>query len=243
MTSPAIAAPARAHPGRSAAQEFWSGVRDLAPLLLGVVPYGFVYGVLARASGLDAATAMAASAILFAGAAQFLLAQLVAAGALGVVMVAAVALVNLRHALYSASVAPHLAHLPLRWKLALSYLLTDESYAVAMRRLGDGDRSPARHWHLLGAGVALWSGWQLATAAGVWLGARVPARLPLDVALPLTFIAIAVPMIRSRALLAAAVAAGIVALAAAGWPWQLGLLAASVAGILAGALVAPRRAR
>jgi 4-azaleucine resistance transporter AzlC len=228
---------------RSAAVEFWSGVRDLAPLLFGVAPYGLVFGVLALSSGIPAGTAMAMSSVLFAGASQFLLAQLFAAGALPIVMVAAVALVNLRHALYSASFAPHVAHLPPRWKLALSYLLTDESYAVSIRRLEGGRPSRNRHWYLLGAGVTLWLGWQLATAAGIALGAQLPSSLPLDFALPLTFIAIVVPMIRSRAAVAAAIASAAVALACAGWPYKLGMMAASLAGVLAGALAALRRRR
>jgi predicted branched-subunit amino acid permease len=151
-------------------------------------------------------------------------------------MVASVALLNLRHALYSASVAPALAHLPRRWKAVLAYLLTDEAYAASIARLQEA--GPHRHWYLLGAGLALWSGWQVATAAGVLLGGGLPAGLPLDFALPLTFIAIVVPMIRSRAALASAAVAAAVALVGVGWPYQLGLLAAAVAGIVTGWLVA-----
>jgi predicted branched-subunit amino acid permease len=216
---------------RSAAREFWSGVRDLAPLLFGVAPYGLVFGVLA----------LTMSSVVFAGASQFLLAQLFAGGALPVVMIAAVALVNLRHALYSASFAPYAAHLPLRWKMALSYFLTDESYAVSILRLEGGRPSPNRHWYLLGAGVTLWLGWQLATAAGIVVGAQLPSSLPLDFALPLTFIAIVVPMIRSPAGMAAAIASAGVALAFAGWPCKLGMMAASLAGVLAGALASRRK--
>jgi 4-azaleucine resistance transporter AzlC len=243
MSASVLASPSPTQADRSAARELWSGVRDLAPLLLGVAPYGLVYGVLALASGIEARTAMAMSVVVFAGASQFLLAQLVAGGALPFVMVAAVALVNLRHTLYSASLAPHVTHLPLRWKVALSYVLTDESYAVSMRRLERGQASPNRHWYLLGVGATLWLGWQLATAAGLVLGGQLPSSLPLDFALPLTFIAIVVPMIRSRAAVATALASAGVALAAAAWPYKLGMMAASLAGILAGALAAPGRDR
>jgi 4-azaleucine resistance transporter AzlC len=209
-------------------------------LLFGVAPYGVVYGVLALASGIPRGTAMAMSSVVFAGASQFLLAQLFAGGALPLVMIAAVVLVNLRHALYSASFAPHVAHLPRRWKVALSYFLTDESYAVSMLRLEGGRPSRNRHWYLLGVGLTLWVGWQVATATGIVLGGQLPSSLPLDFALPLTFIAIVVPMIRSRAAVWAAVASAGVALACAGLPYKLGMMAASLAGIVAGSLAARR---
>ena len=240
MSVSALTSPEPPAAERSATLEFWSGVRDLAPLLFGVAPYGVVYGVLALASGIPRGTAMAMSSVVFAGASQFLLAQLFAGGALPLVMIAAVVLVNLRHALYSASFAPHVAHLPRRWKVALSYFLTDESYAVSMLRLEGGRPSRNRHWYLLGVGLTLWVGWQVATATGIVLGGQLPSSLPLDFALPLTFIAIVVPMIRSRAAVWAAVASAGVALACAGLPCKLGMMAASLAGIVAGSLAARR---
>ena len=219
---------------RTASQEFWAGMRALAPLLVGVAPFGTIYGVLALANGLSPAAAQSMSAILFAGSAQFLFCQLVGVGAPATVVVAEIGLLNLRHTLYSAALAPRLAHLPRRWKLGLAYLLTDEAFAAISLRDAAGETGPHRHWFYLGAGLALWGGWQASTAAGVLLGARLPASWPLDFALPLTFIAIAVPLIRDRAMLLAAVVAGIVALLAADLPFKLGLLAAALAGMAAG---------
>lgn len=242
MRSSALGAPATSLVDHGAGLEFWRGVRDLAPLLLGVAPTGLLFGMVARSSGISAGTALAMSALVFAGAAQLVLVQLLAGGALAVVLVASVALVNLRHVLYSASLAPHLAHLPLRWRMALSFLLADESYAVSILRLREGRPSPHRHWYLLGVGLTLWLGFQAATAGGVLMGAQLPSSLPLDFALPLTFIAIAVPMLRSRAAWAAALASAAVALTCAGWRYNLGMMAASLVGILVGALVARRRA-
>jgi predicted branched-subunit amino acid permease len=229
---------------RSPAAELRGGALALAPLMVGVAPFGVIYGVLALQSGIPPAAAMAMSSVVFAGSAQFLLAQLAGLGAPGLVMVASVGLVNLRHALYSASVAPALSHLPRSWKAILAYLLTDEAYAAAVARLGEPGEH--RHWFLLGAGLALWSGWQVSTAAGIVLGASLLHTMPkiasvLDFALPLTFIAIVVPMIRSRAALVAAAVASGAALLGAGWPYKLGLVSAAVAGIAAGWLVARRR--
>ena len=117
------------------AQAFSLGLRAVLPLLLGVAPFGVIYGVVALQSGISPLAAMAMSSIVFAGSAQFLLAQLVGAGAPLLLSAGAVGLVNLRHALYSASVAPMLARLPQRWKLLLAYLLTDEAYAAAIPHL------------------------------------------------------------------------------------------------------------
>lgn len=227
----------------SARAAFLLGFRAVTPLLLGVAPFGVIYGVIALQSGIPPFAAMAMSSIVFAGSAQFLLAQLVGLGAPVMLSAGAVALINLRHALYSASVAPMLAPLSRRWKLLLAYLLTDEAYAAAIPHLNsswEGNESRA-HWILLGSGVGLWSGWQLSTLAGVVVGAQLPAGLGLDFALPLTFIAIVVPMLTSRVLLAAALSAGAVAVLLSGLPYKLGLFIAALAGLAAGALLTQRR--
>lgn len=149
---------------------------------------------------------------------------------------------NLRHALYSASLAPRVAHLPLRWKVGLAYLLTDEAYVSVLGRY-ERDAGPNRHWYFLGAGLALWTCWQASTALGIALRAEVPATIPLDFALPLTFIAIAVPLVRSRPVFLAALVSAAVALATAAWPYKLGLMASAIAGILAGWLATGRGRR
>lgn len=209
-------------------------------MLMGVVPFGVLYGVVALQAGIPPLAAMLMSSIVFAGSAQFLLAQLVGAGAPALLMVGAVGLINLRHALYSASVAPILSKLPRRWKLTLAYFLTDEAYAAAIPHLLDNPRSAFAHWILLGSGVALWSGWQISTLFGILLGAQLPPDLPLDFALPLTFIAIVVPLIIDRPRLLAALAAGAVAVALAGLPYKTGLFAAALAGLLMGLLASQK---
>jgi 4-azaleucine resistance transporter AzlC len=220
---------------------FLLGARALMPMHLGVAPFGVIYGVVALQSGIPPLAAFLMSSLVFAGSAQFLLAQLVGAGAPALLSVGAVGLINLRHALYSASVAPILHALPRRWKLLLAYLLTDEAYAAAIPHLLEQPKSPVAHWILFGAGVALWAGWQLATLAGVLLGAQLPADLGLDFALPLTFIAIVVPLIDGRARLLAALVAAAAAVLLADLPYKTGLFAAALAGLAAGAFVGDRR--
>lgn len=209
------------------------GVRMLLPMLLGVVPFGVIYGVIALQNGIAPLPAMLMSSILFAGASQFLLAQIVGLGAPELITFSAVAMLNARHALYSASVAPYLSHLPRHWKVLLAYLLTDEAYAAAIGRLMQRPAQPNVHWVLLGSGLALWTGWQLATLGGIVLGGELPSGLDLDFALPLTFIAIVVPMIKTPSLLGAALVSGASAVAFSNLPYRLSLLLAAVVGLLA----------
>ncbi|HYF63798.1 MAG TPA: AzlC family ABC transporter permease, partial [Herpetosiphonaceae bacterium] len=187
---------------------FWAGARAEVPILLGGIPFGLIYGVLALGAGIPPLLALLMSCIVFAGSAQFVTAQMVGAGAPGLAIIATAAIVNLRHALYSASVAPYLRPLRPIWRLALAYLLTDEAYAVAITRYQDDEGNPANHWYFLGAGLALWVAWQLSTAAGIMLGAQIPAEWGLDFTLPLTFIALVVPALTDRAVTAAALTGG-----------------------------------
>ncbi|MEX0750493.1 MAG: AzlC family ABC transporter permease [Dehalococcoidia bacterium] len=217
--------------------EFFAGVRGQVPLLLGVTPFGLAYGAYAVETDLSGALAQSMSWIVFAGASQFVGTQLIAQGVPGVVIVLSAALVNARHMLYSASIAPYVEHLGGGWRWLLAYLLTDEAYAVAMHRYRREDAAPRAHWFFFGTALALWVCWQVSTAAGILVGAAVPAGWQLDFALPLTFLAIVVPLLRDRASLAAATVAGAVALAGYQWPYGTGLFTAAVAGIAAGLII------
>jgi 4-azaleucine resistance transporter AzlC len=217
--------------------ELWNGVRDTAPLLVGVAPFGLVFGALAINSRMSTVAAQAMSSLVFAGSAQFIAAQLVGAGASWLVILMVIVVVNLRHALYSASVAPYVRNLKRGWKVLLAYLLTDEAYAVAITHyVQEGD--PAnRHWYFLGVGAVLWGTWQISTAVGIFVGAQVPQNWPLGFILPLTFIALVVPALKDRASVAAAATAGIGGIVAVGLPFNTGLMVAALVGIVAGLCV------
>lgn len=214
--------------------EFLAGLKAELPLVIGVLPFGMIYGVLAVGAGLPDPTAQAMSAVIFAGSSQFLAAQLFGLSTPALVIVLTVAVVNLRHALYSASIAPYLQKLPERWKWLLAYLLTDEAYAVTIGHYNQEGDPGYKHWFFLASGLFLWLAWQVSTAAGIFLGAAIPANWSLDFTLALTFIAIVVPGLKDRAGLAAAVTAGLLAVLAAGLPFKLGLIAAALIGILVG---------
>jgi len=224
-----------------AKNHFWEGVRAEVPLLIGVFPFGMIYGALALNAGLSNTAAQLMSSIVFAGSAQFVTAQLVHEGAPGLVILLTIAVVNLRHMLYSASLAPFLKDLSMHWKILLSYLLTDEAYAPSIIKCERDGVTPFGHWFVLGAGFALWFNWQVSTALGIFLGTAIPREWPLDFALPLTFIAMVVPVLKNQAMVAAAASAGIVALLAYGLPYKLGLILAALSGILIGTLLEGRK--
>jgi predicted branched-subunit amino acid permease len=215
-------------------EEFIAGAREVAPVLLGTVPFGFVAGVAAISVGLTPLQGIALSVLSFSGIAQLITCQLIAAGSPVIVTVLAASVVSLRLMMYSAAVSPHLAHLPLRWRGVLAFLMTDQSFATTVQRFSEpGDRR-SRHWHVLGLSLTLYFSWQAAVIVGVVFGAQIPTSWSLDFAVVLTFIALLVPAVRTRADLAAAIVAAGVALVAAGLPYRLSLVVASLTGIAAG---------
>lgn len=221
-------------------KHFWEGTKAEVPLLIGVFPFGLIYGALALDAGLTPTAAQAMSSIVFAGSSQFVASQLLREATPGFVIVLTIAVVNLRHMLYSASLAPYVAALSPRWKVLLSYLLTDEAYAPTILRYERTGITPYAHWFWLGAGLALWVTWQISTALGILLGAAIPESWSLDFALPLTFIAMIVPALRNRPAIAAALSAGAVAVLAIPLPYQLGLILAALVGIMVGTLLEGR---
>ena len=222
-------------------KNFWAGVRAEFPLLVGGFPEGMIYGALALNAGLSTSAAQMMSSIVFAGSSQFITTQLVHESAPGFVIVLTIAVVNLRHMLYSASLAPYVASLSTRWKTLLSYLLTDEAYAATVIHYETAGVTRFGHWFFLGAGFSLWFTWQVSTALGIFLGTAIPAAWSLDFALPLTFIAMVVPVLKNRPAIAAALSAGVVALAAYSLPYRLGLILAALVGIAVGTLLEGRK--
>lgn len=224
-------------PPPSPRQEFIRGMGDIFPLVVGAIPFGLIFGTLAASSGLSGVGAIALSLFVFAGSAQFIALGLLAAGTALPWLIMTVVVVNLRHLLYSFSLMPHVRHLPPRWQIPLSFGLTDEVFAVAIRRYTQADVAPAKHWHLLGAEALMYGNWVLCTALGVTLGQQLPnaAALGLDFAMVVTFIGMVVPYLTTRPMGVAVVVAAVVAMAAHPLPHQLGLLVACLAGIVAGA--------
>ena len=218
----------------SKSEEFWSGVRQELPLIVGVAPFGLVYGVLGVASGLTELQTILLSSILFAGASQVVFVQLLANGVPSLIVGTSVSVVNLRHSLYSASVASYLRKLPRKWRVLLAYLLTDEAYAVSINRFQNGDPSPNQHYHLLGTGITLWASWQVSTVVGVYFGTTIPDGWSLDFVIPLTFIALVAPLLKGKPEIIACLSAGFVSIIAQPLPWKIWIIMAALTGIILG---------
>jgi 4-azaleucine resistance transporter AzlC len=216
---------------------FWAGFRDALPFLIVVVPFAMLFGVVAGEAGWDLPETMAMSFLVIAGASQFTALQLLSEQAPTFVVIATSLAVNLRMAMYSASLAPHLGAAPL-WRRALvAYGLTDQTYGVAFQRYASEPARPIG-WKLayfFGVTVPVCAPWYVGTWAGAVAGAAIPEALALDFAVPVTFIALVAPALRSAPHLAAAVVSVVVSLLLAWMPYNLWLLIAACLAMLTGA--------
>ncbi len=176
------------------------------------------------------------SALVFAGSSQFIAVGRVTPGTGWLLIVLTAFVVNLRHLLYAVSLLPHIKALPQRWKVPLAFFLTDEAFAVAIRRYESQNRSPFKHWYYLGAALTMYANWLLCTLLGVTAGQLIPnaTEWGLDFAMPVTFIGIIIPYLKTRPMLVAVVAAGLAAVVAHSLLHKLGLIVAAIIGITAG---------
>lgn len=229
-------------PQPSRTSEFFAGVREELPLQIGIIPFGLVFGILGMEAGMTFLQTVSLSSILLGGASQIAFAQLVATGTPAPVIIGSIGAINLRHILYSVSIAPYVRALPLRWRILLAYLLTDEAYAVSIKRFQSKPASPFMHYHLLGTGLTLWFVWQTSTIIGALADQTIPDSWHLSFAVPLTFIAIVLPNIKIRSDLAAAISAGLSAVLLQALPWNLWLILSAIIGISVG-LIVDRNAR
>jgi len=216
--------------------EFWTGVKATFPLVVGAIPFGIIFGALAVTSGLSPWGTMGMSAFVFAGSAQFIAAGLVASGTSIGTIVLATFIVNLRHALYASTLAPHMKHLSHKWLVPLGFWLTDESFVVTAGRYDQPDSSPYKHWFFFGSAVFMYTNWQLCTYIGLVAGQAIPdpKSWGLDYAMIVTFIGMLVPMVKTRPVIVAILVAGVTALLTNSLPNQIGLFIAAILGISAG---------
>lgn len=213
------------------------GALASASLLVGMVPWGIVAGVAMVSAGLTQAQAVAMSVLVFAGSAQLAVLPLLLAKAPLWVMLATTLVVNLRYVIYGAVLAQHFEHLSRPWRVLLSYITVDGVFAIFAARFRIEDAEPHKHWFFLGGSLVMWCGWQVSTSIGVFAGAMIPKEWSLEFASTLGLIALVMPLLFDRAVVWGAVAAGGVALLAAGLPLNLGLLVAIGAGVAVGLAV------
>lgn len=216
---------------------FWRGMRDGAPFIIVIVPFGLLFGVVAREAGWDMAQILGMSVLVIAGASQFTALQLMEENAPVLIVILTAVAVNLRHAMYSASLAAHVGGASLWRRAAISYLLVDQTYGTAINRYSLEPAMPTSEKvaYFFGVAAGICPMWYVFSVVGALGGSAIPAGLALDFAVPITFIALFAPALRSLPHLAAAFVSVVVALALAGLPYSGGLLVAALAAMFAGA--------
>ena len=175
---------------------FLRGIVDVLPLMIPVVPFGIIFGAIGIELGFGPYITYATSIIIFSGASQIVFFQLLSNGASSLIAITSSSVVSTRHLLYGAVVAQYLSKLSLVWKIFLSYLLTDQAFAVSQEFFKKNSNDVYKHYHLLGAGLTLWIVWQLTTVIGILLGSIVPEELGLSFTIPLTFLALLINYFR-----------------------------------------------
>lgn len=218
-------------------RDYWQGFRDGSPFILLILPFGAVFGIVATEAGLNIFETMGFSVLVIAGAAQLVALQMMLENAPVLIVLAASLAVNLRMAMYSAALAPHLG--PISWwrRGIVAYFMVDQTYAASVLKYEQTpDMSHGRKFaYFMGVVTPICPVWYMATWAGAALGTAVPAGLPIDFVVPITFLALIVPMLRTLAHVIAALVSIIGVLVFSFMPFNLGLLAAAVLAMMAGA--------
>ena len=216
-------------------RDFIDGVRGALPILLGVVPFAMICSVAAVSVGLTPFEAMGMSFIVYAGASQLAVLQLMGEGAFWLIMVLTAWVINLRFTMYSAALAPYLQKEPIYRKAPFAYILSDQAFGVSMSHFANAKpANPA--WYYYGAAFTVWLTWTISAIVGALLGALVPASWGLDFAFPLSFMALMFAALKDRPAVLAALVGGTSAVIAKGVPYNLGLVLAALLGIGAGVL-------
>lgn len=234
---------------RNRMHAFVDGARAVLPLTTGSAPFGLITGVTAVGMGMSPLDSMGMTLLFYSGSAQMVVLQLIQNGALPMTAVVTALVINLRFVMYSAALAPHFSHLPRRRTWPMAFLLSDQSFALCSLKLGSGGLGQFAVPYYMGTAVPMWFGWNLAVLAGVFLGSGIPASWSLGFAIPLSFLALLVPSIRNPATLGAAIVGGALAVLAHDLPYNLGLLVASLGGVITGVSIeqlrkpAPAKAR
>ncbi|WP_371170380.1 AzlC family ABC transporter permease [Aliiroseovarius sp. 2305UL8-7] len=220
-------------------RHFLRGCRDALPFILVIAPFALLFGVVATEAGLNVVEVMGFTVLVIAGAAQFAAVQLMTENAPTLIVILTALAVNLRMAMYSASLTPYLGKAPLWQRALVAYVMVDQAYALSQIKFEQEPELTVteRVGYYLGTVVPLVPLWYGAAYAGAVAGAQIPASFALDFALPITFLAMIAPALRTLAHVAAAVTSVVLALLLAWMPFGSGLLFAAIAAMIVGAQV------
>ena len=218
---------------------FFKGAVDTLPLIIAATPFAILFGALSLEYGLSFFAAIGMSAIVFAGASQFVAIGLIGAGAPIAIIIITVFVVNLRHMLYSISFMPRIKSLPKWQRVPMAFWMTDESFAVVSHYLNKEPSDKELHQYFWGSAMAMYVNWVLFTFIGVSLGQVIPdmTQWGLDIAMVLAFIAIFIPSIKNNAHFACFLVAVVAAIITYDWPYKTGLLISSLLGITVGVFI------
>jgi len=217
--------------------EFKNGCLQEIPLQLGVFPFGIAYGILGIEVGLTNIQTFLLSIIIFAGVSQIVFAQLFSTFTPNFMIVGTIGIVNLRHILYGVSLSSYLKKLSLKWRIILSYLITDEAFAISYKRFSEEKKTKYMHFHLLGSGITLWISWQISTLIGIFIGPSISNSLNLEYVIPLSFIAIVVVSINTKIKLIVFIMSALLSILLRDLPWNLWIITSALISIIIGVLI------
>ena len=217
--------------------EFKNGCLQEIPLQLGVFPFGIAYGILGIEVGLTNIQTYLLSIIIFAGVSQIVFAQLFSTFTPSFMIVGTIGIVNLRHILYGVSLSSYLKKLSLKWRIILSYLITDEAFAISYKRFSEEKKTKYMHFHLLGSGITLWISWQISTLIGIFIGPSIPNSLNLEYVIPLSFIAIVAVSINTKIKLIVFIMSALFSILLRDLPWNLWIITSALISIIIGVLI------
>ncbi|CUH67228.1 Inner membrane protein YgaZ [Thalassovita gelatinovora] len=218
---------------------YWQGFRDGLPFLLVIAPFGLLFGVVATEAGLSVFETLTFSVVVIAGAAQFTALQLMSEHAPTAIVLASALAVNLRMAMYSASLTPHIGAAPLWKRAVIAYFTVDQSYACSIVAYEENPSWSVadKTAYFMGTVTPICPMWYGFTLLGSLIGSSMPSGLALDFAIPITFLAIIAPALRTPAHRAAALASVVLSLAFSFFPYNLGVLVAGLGAMMIGAQV------
>jgi 4-azaleucine resistance transporter AzlC len=225
----------------SPSKRWLKGALAAMPLSIAVIPWGILAGSLALDAGLNPFESQAMSAIVFAGAAQLVAVGMIKAGlGLGSILITTL-LITSRHFLYSMAMRPNISPMPLKWRLILGFLLTDELFAIIAKSKSNKDKTQTLDpWYALGAGLSFYLVWNIASLAGILVGNNIPNldSWGLDFAIAATFIAIVMPQINQPSILMCVLVSLVTSIVCELFQIPSGLLIASLLGMTVGTLYA-----
>ena len=217
-----------------------AGVRRIFPLALIAGPFGLVYGATAAENGIADGPAILASVVILAGAAQIALVELIDTGAAWYVAVGTALIINLRMALYSASLASAFREFPARWRFTLPHLITDQSAVLSILEYETETDPLYRRWFFTGAAIFFVFPWYVGTTIGVLLGGDIPDSWQIGFAVPLMFTALLMPTLRDRPTVASAIVGALVTISTTSLPDGVNIMLGAIAGIAVGTLLGER---